>query len=35
MAAEEKTDASELSFTTFKTLAGGPFYPGMLIRQLK
>lgn len=35
MAAEDKTDASELSFTTFKTLAGGPFYPGMLIRQLK
>lgn len=35
MAAEEQAAGSELSATTFKTLAGGPFYPGMLIRQLK
>ncbi|MBD5392394.1 hypothetical protein HDR65_02505 [bacterium] len=35
MAAEEQAVGSELSATTFKTLTGGPFYPGMLIRQLK
>lgn len=35
MAAEEQAVGSELSATTFKTLSGGPFYPGMLIRQLK
>ncbi|MCM1041919.1 MAG: hypothetical protein NC396_05785 [Bacteroides sp.] len=35
MAAEEQAAGSELTATTFKTLTGGPFYPGMLIRQLK
>lgn len=35
MAFEEEAVGSERTFTTFKTRSGGPFYQGMLIRQLK
>lgn len=33
--AEEEKKESHLTFTTFKKVSGGDFYPGMLIRELK
>ena len=35
MAFEEQSDGSELTATTFRTVSGVGFVPGMLIRQLK
>lgn len=35
MAFEEQSDGSELTATTFRTVSGAGFVPGMLIRQLK
>lgn len=35
MAADDKEEGSELSYTTFKKVSGGDFYPGMLIREIR
>ena len=35
MASEEQAYGSDFSFTTFRKVSGGDFYPGMLIREIK
>lgn len=35
MAIDDKAIGSDLSYTTFKKVSGGDFYPGMLIREIK
>lgn len=35
MAAEEKAEGADLKFTTFKKVSGGPFFAGMLVREIK
>lgn len=35
MAADDLTEGSDLSYTTFEKVSGGKFYPGMLIREIK
>lgn len=34
MATDDKTENSELEYTTFEKISGGDFYPGMLIREI-
>lgn len=35
MAAEEKAEGANLKFTTFEKVSGGPFFAGMLVREIK
>ena len=35
MAAEEKAEGADLKFTTFEKVSGGPFFAGMLVREIK
>lgn len=35
MAAEEKAEGADLRFTTFEKVSGGPFFAGMLVREIK
>ena len=35
MAAEEKAEGANLKFKTFEKVSGGPFFAGMLVREIK
>lgn len=35
MAIDDKTENSDLEYTTFEKVSGGDFYSGMLIREIR